>query len=217
MSKLHIPTVTPWDVFRVNRVKQSILNGRTQHTFTDEAAEKSVFDVAMAAMKAVAIGGQDKALRAVSLPTGYGKSTSAWAFIATMAQEDPEFSCAYVCPTARLCEQAQGGIEALLGPCSTTLWTNYHDTNRDENTEAEALANLGHVPTRLAEKSSLPERRIVIVSHGLLAEEIKHNKRTGIRYHNGNPRSVVFVDEHPELLAMVETKAFASLHGSGRF
>jgi hypothetical protein len=112
----------PYDA---TRRRQAKLHGRelTPHA---QAAGDVVFSTACEAADDVKHGRADVAMRSVSLATGVGKSTAAYAFIATMARVDRTFTTAYVVPTIKLAIEVQRGIEELLGPNTTTLWSSFH-------------------------------------------------------------------------------------------
>jgi hypothetical protein len=182
------------------RRQQASMQGR-ELTPIDHAAGDVVFNVAALAAMEVASGCSEVAMRAVSLSTGTGKSTSAYAFIAACAQAHSDFSAAYVVPTVKMGEEAQHGIEQLLGENTSTLWSWCHKHNRKD--EEAIKRELGHLPTRLVDRAELKSSRIIIVTHQMLRSETLSGRDIGVRKFNGQPRSVVFVDEHPELLDVV--------------
>jgi hypothetical protein len=197
-----------YDMYVETRQQQAARKHVPIYTPMDEAAGRIVFNVAMHAMDAVRQDSHDVAMRTCSLGTGAGKSTSAWAFVATLAKADPEFTCAYVVPTAKLGMEAQEGIEALLGEWSTMLWTSYHKAGSRDLTKCAEHFGADNIPTRLTDKAALRNARVVIVTHKTLADEIS-GKDLGVRHYQGRPRSVVFCDEHPELLHTCESTATA--------
>lgn len=184
------------------RETQMNLYGR-EFTEMDRKASQVIFDTALVAMDNVRSGKRTTCMQAVSLSTGVGKSTSAYAFIATLAKADPQFSAAYIVPTVKMAMEAQEGIEKLLGDGSTTLWSSYHKHKGVD--ERKALEELGEIPERRVAKADLLESRVVIVTHSLLKSEMEKGTKQGCTTYLGNPRSVVFIDEHPELLQLVET------------
>lgn len=160
-----------------------------------------VFDGCQRAEEAVRSGSRSTAMQVISLGTGLGKSTSTHAFIARRAMQDPEFSTAFVVPTIRMAIEAQAGIEKLLGEGTTTLWSSLH--RHKGGNERAAREELGFVPTRLVNREDLPTSRILIVTHSLLKEELKGKPHIGVTRYCGSPRSVVIIDEHPDLVDTV--------------
>lgn len=87
---------------------------------TDRKASQVVFNTAVEAIQDVKTGNLTTFMQAASLTTGLGKSTSAYAFIATFPQHDPEVSAAYVVPTIIMAEEAQlikPRQSAAFSPC----------------------------------------------------------------------------------------------------
>lgn len=176
-----------------------------EFTPIDQKASQVIFDAASRAIKEVDRGTKQSMMHVVSLGTGLGKSTSAFAFIATKASLDPEFTAAYVVPTIRMAIEAQEGIELLLGEGSTVLWSSYH--KHVGVNEQAAKAELGFVPTRRVNKADLPMSRIVIVTHRQLKHELEAGRDEGTMSYMGVPRKVVFIDEHPDLVDIFSAKS----------
>jgi hypothetical protein len=187
--------------FLETRKRQIDLHGR-ELTELDLQVSNVMFKTVTKAVEQVRSGSRRTCMQAVSLSTGLGKSSSAYALIATLVQEDPQFTAAYVVPTARMGMEAQNGIEQLLGEGKTFLWTSYHKHKGVDR--KRALDELGFVPSRTANKADLSQERVVIVTHSQLQHELKSGRNEGTLHYQGKPRSVVFIDEHPDLVEMVE-------------
>ena len=182
------------------RERQVRLHGRSL-TAMDRKASQVIFNTAIQAIENVKTGNRTTCMQAVSLSTGLGKSTSAYALIATFAQHDPQFSAAYVVPTIKMAIEAQEEIELLLGPNTTTLWSSYH---KHKGVDArKAVEALGFLPARTVNKADLPTSRIIIVTHDKLKHELQSRMKEGCTTYCGKPRSIVFIDEHPELVQVV--------------
>lgn len=144
-------------------------------------------------------------VEAVSITTGGGKSQSAYALIAAAASLDSDFTAAYIVPTVKMGIEAQEGIEALLGEGSTTLWSWCHkDKGRDTGRINEEL---GFVPDRVHSRSEIPQSRIVILTHKFLKAEMLSDIESGARHYMGMLRDLVFVDEHPDMVDIVDAQA----------
>ncbi len=190
--------------YLATRRHQMHLFGR-ELTEIDAKASLVVLDAALRATAEVERGTSHSTMQVVSLGTGLGKSTSSFALIATLARLDPKFTAAYVVPTIRMAIEAQEGIELLLGEGSTVLWSSFHKhTGIDE---VAAKAELGFVPTRRVNKADLPMSKIVIVTHRQLKYELETGRDEGTMAYMGTPRSIVFIDEHPELLDVLKAKS----------
>ncbi len=184
------------------RQEQMAMYGRP-FTEMDKKASDTIFNAALQAIENVRTGSRHTCMQAVSLATGLGKSTSAYALVATFAQQDPRFTAAYVVPTVKMAIEAQQGIEAILGPYSTTLWSSYHKHKGVDSKKAEE--ELGFLPDRLVNKLQLLTARIVIVTHGQLLHEMRTGQEQGTLKCEGKPRSIVFIDEHPDFVQILET------------
>lgn len=185
------------------REMQATLYGRPLTAFA-RAAGDVIFSTAVVAAEDVFISSRDAYVRAVALPTGSGKSTSAYAMIAACAEADPDFSAAYIVPTVKMGLEAQEGIEMLIGEGSTVLW-NYCTKHKGRD-ELEVERELGYLPTRVVNKACLPDSRIVILTHNFLEREIQERKDLGCRKYKGKPRSFIFIDEYPSLLEVIDMK-----------
>lgn len=174
-------------------------------TETDRLASQVVFNAAIDAIENVKTGNRSTCLQAVSLSTGLGKSTSAYAFIATFAKYDSDFSAAYIVPTIKMGEEAKKGIEAILGPRTVKLWTSLHKHKGVDTTKA--MQELGRIPEETSNKAELPTSRIIVITHGQLLRELRTGIDEGALNYMGTPRSVVFIDEDPELVQNVGATA----------
>jgi reverse gyrase len=179
--------------FKALRTKQLQLYNRVP-TVVDELVDHTVFKEAWAKVEAGRQGKTEVSIRALPLPTGSGKSTTTWAFIAAYAKHDPAFSCSYLVHTAAIAEDVQAGIEMLLGDGSTTLWTNYHDVHANE---ADARKKLGRVPVRKACKADIPNARVVVLTHRQLRLAALRGQDIGVLTYENAPRSLVVTDEYP--------------------
>jgi len=187
------------------------LHGRAV-TSTDDQVSKIMLDTSLQAMQNVQSGIRAPRVQVVPLDTGLGKSASAYALIAAFAKADITFSAAYVVPTIQMGIEAQHGIEELLGEHTTSLWTSLHKHSGVDR--KRAFEELGEVPTRVVDKSTLGAQRVIIVTHKQLEQELATGKAEGTLTFMGQPRSIVFIDEHPELVQQVQVtpEGVQSLH-----
>lgn len=202
MRLFHFMTITSAKSLYLQKREQQMQQFGRKFTQLEYQASLVVFDACQRAEKAVRTGSRSTSMQVVSLGTGMGKSTSTYAYIAERALRDSAFSAAFVVPTIRMAIEAQAAIEALLGAGSTTLWSSHHK-HKGVN-ERLAREELGFVPTRLVNKEDLPTSRIIIVTHSLLKEELKGKPHIGVTRYCGSLRSVVIIDEHPDLVEIVK-------------
>ncbi|MES2832859.1 MAG: hypothetical protein V4695_12815 [Pseudomonadota bacterium] len=201
------------DRFHEMRAQQINQHGRAVNS-TDKQVSEIVLQASLKAIQHVQAGTRATRMQAVPLGTGLGKSSSAYALIAAFAMGDMSFSAAYVVPTIKMAEEAQAGIEALTGEGCTALWSSLHKHKGVDR--KKAFDELGHVPTRVVDKRTLGAQRIVIVTHKQLEQELESGKAEGVLHYLSQPRSIVFIDEHPDLLqqAQVTTGDVEGLHAS---
>ena len=192
--------------------EQQIQQHRRAMNSTDTHVSKIVLEAALESIQNVQNGIRSTRVQAVPLGTGLGKSSSAYALIAAFAMNDLTFSAAYVVPTIKMAIEAQEGIEALTGEGSTTLWSSLHKHKGVDR--KKAFDELGFIPERTVDKSTLGARRIIIVTHSALEQELESGKSEGVLHFMGRFRSVVFIDEHPELVQQVRStpEAVQNLH-----
>ena len=189
------------DRFYQMRKHQIQQHGRAV-TNTDQQVSKIILDASLMAIQNVQSGISKTRVQAVPLGTGLGKSSSAYSLIAAFALNDPSFSAAYCVPTIKMGIEAQEGIEALTGEGSTALWTSLHRHKGVD--KKKAFEELGFIPDRLVDKRTLGGQRIIIVTHKQLEQELKTEKAEGILSFMSQPRSIVFIDEHPDLVQQVQ-------------
>jgi hypothetical protein len=186
--------------FAAARLEQAQKHGRPLTPF-DNAIGDAVLRAATLAMEDVAKGRDDVAFRVVTAPTGSGKSCSAAAVIASAFRSDPQFTCAYVVETIRQADEMGEVIAELIGRDNVTVWTSAHDTKADPEGVAAEHGRLT-MPTSCRE--ALRSARVAVCTHRLWKDEATSGTERGARSCNGRRRSVVFVDEHPTLVALIE-------------
>ena len=185
------------------RAVQAELHGKTLNPF-DVAVGRVVLQGSKLAMADVAGSCTDKVFRVVSAPTGSGKSTGAAAVISAALGVIPGFSCAYVVETIRQADEIGLLIGQLIGNDNVTVWTSAHDDRLDQDgrTEAEAEHGTLHMPP--CSRASLVSSRVIVVTHALWKGEMTGTVDQGVRRYRGRRRSILFVDEHPDLVRLIE-------------
>ncbi len=182
------------------RRHQTMVNGRTLTPFDTKVGDV-IFHAARLAMEDV-IAGRPK-VRVVSAPTGSGKSQSSIALAVAGLRQDPTFSAAFVVETASQAEQVYRDIVALLDDEETkdvVVWSTAHDIGTTDDT---SLAEYKVRPERRFARADLRRARIVIVTHRKWMAEMTRGADTGVRHLQGRPRSLIFIDENPNLVKLV--------------
>jgi hypothetical protein len=192
-------TSTLAGAFARRREAQAVLRGRSLTPFDIKVGE-AVFNGAMLAMED-AEKDRDVSFRVVSCPTGSGKTSASLAFIAAAFETDPGFTAAYVTDTIAQAEEVRRELALLVGGENVTCWTSKHDAveNPDSSFDWKGTRPAFH-PVR----SDLSEARLVVATHTAWKGELEGDRRRGIRFLGVRRRSVVFVDEHPDLVRMIE-------------
>ena len=163
-----------------------------------------VFEIAHQALAADGGIWCNSPLKVASAPTGSGKTTAAIAFIAGMARTDRSSTAAYIVQTVSAAEDLrQEMMLALDHPEDLVCWTSAHCRNRSEST---ALAYNLPADTPLVHKSAMSSAKILITTHYQWMAEVEKNQDNGVALYKSHfDRDIVFVDEAPELLELLET------------
>jgi len=98
---------------------------------------KSVCRAAELAMSDLEFNPEQPKYRLVSAPTGGSKTSSSIALLAMLANEDPEFSGAYICKTIEECEAQYINLKKLVDPSILAVLTSLHMFNPKPNLVAE--------------------------------------------------------------------------------
>ncbi len=185
------------------RVVQADLHGKTLNPF-DRDVGRVVLRGSTLAMDDVRQDRSDKVFRVVSAPTGSGKSCGAAAVISAAMRVVPMFTRAYVVETIRQADEIGLLIGELVGNDSVTVWTSAHDDRLDEDQRADAVEDHGTLHMPPCNRDSLKDARVIVVTHALWKREMTSGVDHGVRQYQGRRRSVVFVDEHPSLVRLIE-------------
>ena len=163
-----------------------------------------VFEIAHQALISEGGSGTNAPLKVVSSPTGSGKTTAAVAFIAGLQRTNRDSTAAYVVQTVSAAEDLrQEMMQTLDHPEDLVCWTSAHCRNRSESTAA--AYNLPP-ETPLVHKSALKSAKLIITTHYQWMAEVEKDQDNGVALYKSHfDRDVVFVDESPELLELLET------------
>jgi len=184
------------------RKQQIIKDHHRPVTAYDDQASEAVWAVAQGAE-----GDKTKAaIYSLSLPTGAGKSMSSVAYCAARYKTDPSFSCGIFVNEIREAVVMQKELEKLVGECCSKLWSHLHrKAHRNKRIDDRAKEQLGQIPERLVSKHELSRCRVIFGTHHALKNDIQSGRKNFTHYKD-NPRSICFVDEHPELAVVASVQ-----------
>ena len=174
-----MPTPLLSRAFDDARVVQADLHGKPLNPF-DRDVGRVVLQGSTLAMDDVRQDRSDKVFRVVSAPTGSGKSCGAAAVISAAMRVIPGFTCAYVVETIRQADEIGLLIGELVGNSNVTVWTSAHDDKLDEDQRAEAMEDHGTLHMSPCSRDSLPDARIIVVTHALWKREMTSGVDLGV-------------------------------------
>lgn len=141
-----------------------------------------------------------KTFNVVSAPTGSSKTQSAIAFASMMYLRDPNFTCAFVVEEIKHAEEIYKELSLEIECKDLGVWTGFHDTKKHN---PEDVPKYGFNPT-LTTLDEVKVKRIVIYTHSKWLNEIESNKDFGVRQFRGKSRDVLFIDEQPSVIQIIE-------------
>lgn len=184
------------------RTQMASFQGR-ELTASDHKAADVIFTASVSALEQHNCP-ESAPLTFVSLPTGFGKTTNAICFLAAAWKTDASFSGAYLVPTIKLAEEVIAQLEALVGPSNAAVYSRFHKPDRDP---AQAREALGYVPDRVTSRDQLIKTRLIVVTHEMWLTELRKAKPFGVSLYGNTARSIVYIDESPNLLEVLEVSA----------
>ena len=204
-------TIPSLSAVHIVRERQCRLLGR-DYSATDRRATDTLYNSACLALSDIASNKTSVSFRVCSMPTGYGKSNSAIAFMVAAAAADPEFSAVYVCKERRFAEQTADLIDALsaqvIGRPLSLVYTAAHADRHNRATERRWFEEhyndfVPSISRPVVRKEDLQHARIIVVTHKSWLSEIESDGDTGVRFFKGR-RRLSFVDEQPEMVNIIE-------------
>jgi hypothetical protein len=162
---------------------------------------RSVCRAAELAMSDLEFNPDQPKYRLVSAPTGGSKTSSSIALLAMLANEDPEFSAAYICRTIEECEAQYRNLKKLVDPSILAVFSSLHMFNPKPHLVAEKK-EINVVASDHFEPESLQKKQLVITTHSRWENEIKSSKDLGVRKFRDRRRNLIIVDEEPELCSI---------------
>lgn len=187
--------------FGLMRERQARLQDREQTAFDAKV------DALLWRVSELALGdsrGDHPKLRVASAPTGSGKTMASLALVAAGLAADPGFTAGIVVEYIEAADQVYRHLLALLPEelhGEVAVWTSAHDTaGKGRKTKDEH----GFIPQRRFPRAALDTARIAIGTHKRFLAAVERGRADGLTHHQGNRRSIVFVDETPTLVKVVE-------------
>jgi hypothetical protein len=159
---------------------------------------RSVCRAAELAMSDLEFNADQPKYRLVSAPTGGSKTSSSIALLAMLANEDPEFSAAYICTTIEECEAQYSNLKKLVDPSILAVFSSLHMFNPKPHLVAEKK-EINVVASDHFEPECLQKKQLVITTHSRWENEIKSSKDLGVRKYRDRRRNLIIVDEEPKL------------------
>lgn len=161
-----------------------------------------IYDISYAALSTDYKAPGNAPLKVASAPTGSGKTTSAIAFIAALQRTEPTATAVYCCETVNACESLRLELtEALDDPSQLKCWTSAHCANASESTVA--TYGLGDEVPR-TQKSAMRKSPLLITTHAQWLQEAETGVDNGVAMCNGWERDLIYIDENPTLLELIE-------------
>jgi hypothetical protein len=144
-------------------------------------------------------------LRVASAPTGSGKTSVSVVIAVAGLMADPSFTAGFVLQFAKSVEDVYQDILRLLPEelhDEVAVWTTAHD---EKTPDAVSELDFNFVPKRRFNKDALKKARVVLGTHHKLLEDLSRSRTSSLTAFQGRPRSVVWVDETPDLVALLPT------------
>jgi hypothetical protein len=192
---------SPFHQFHTEAFLQMI--GRAPSAF-----ERATADALWSAYLTMPTSGKVHAFTALSAATGAGKTTSACALMAYLA--DQGLSCAYVAPSIAVAEEVHRHLLTLTKPVSSkkntldvtffsvACYSSVHKANASPRT-LDTYADQGVTPSAQYTEDQFKAAQIVITTHERWRHELTTEQDLGVLRCNGKERALVVVDEEPEL------------------
>ena len=166
----------------------------------NRAVSDIVFSAGMMALDDTRSGKQSKTFKVVSAPTGSGKTNSVLAFIIAAAKHDPEFTCGLIVEEIVHAEENYRALCEELSPDVVGVWSSYHDPRSHREVDFDKY---GFKPT-MTHLDEMPSKRVVVFTHAKWQSEMSSGKDFGVRKCNGKLRDVLFIDEQPDAIQIME-------------
>ena len=192
------------DINKFNKAMDQLVESYADDKKVTEFERKvgrSVCRAAELAMSDLEFNPDQPKYRLVSAPTGGSKTSSSIALLAMLANEDPEFSAAYICRTIEECEAQYRNLKKLVDPSILAVFSSLHMFNPKPHLVAEKK-EINVVASDHFEPESLQKKQLVITTHSRWENEIKSSKDLGVRKYRDRRRNLIIVDEEPELCSI---------------
>lgn len=152
------------------------------------------------AMQNTRSGNSASKFNVVSAPTGSSKTQSAVAYAITKYLIDPEFTCAFIVEEIKQAQEIYVELLKEISPNDLGVWTSYHDVVKSDVADHDKY---GFTP-ELTTQEAVKNKRVAIYTHNRWHFETADDKDLGVRKHKGKLRDVLFIDEQPASVQILE-------------
>ncbi|ACA20670.1 hypothetical protein M446_6407 [Methylobacterium sp. 4-46] len=174
--------------------KQAHERGRSISAFSQSVAQ-SILDAGLAACDDR--DHQREQYRVVSAPTGSGKSSYAWAFVAALIEAVPGSSAVFLCETIHQCEDTYNELLKLVSSDDLAIWTSAHDLAKPLDTIERTHQ---FTPAARFRTTDLSDRRVIVVTHAFY----KGPRGSLARRYQAEERTLTIIDEKPTEVAIFD-------------
>ena len=160
------------------------------------AVSDVIYTTALKALVDTRGGIDDGKFKVVSAPTGSSKTTSAIAFAAAGHAAMDDFTCCFVVEEIRAAKEIYRQLTDYIQDGSVAIWTSQNDAKKLSEDYT------GDIPRFSIDQ--MRETRIVVFTHKKWVGEMARGVDEGVRLYKGVPRDVLFVDEQPSVIDIIE-------------
>jgi hypothetical protein len=170
----------------------------------DIAIAKAIATASCKAINESIVGKKNVSFNVVTAPTGAGKTSNSLAYAVARRKIDKTFTVAFIVKTVLQCEELYKDLMSLaddkMGK-DIVVWSSAHDRKgKPEKIKDE----YGFIGSGLYFAEELKSAPIVIITHNKWLAEVEMNKDNGVRCCKGNRRDLVYIDENPDLVSLIE-------------
>ena len=170
----------------------------------DNKMTKAIATASSKAVQEVRDSRKNVAFNVVTAPTGAGKSTGSAAYAIASRKVDPNFTAAFIVKTTQQCQEVYDSLLAITHDdmkSDIVVWSGAHDSKTRDEQKLKKFKFVGKPQYRAEDLKSAP---IIVVTHNKWLSEVEKDTDNGIRKCDGFPRDLVYIDENPDLVSLVE-------------
>ena len=193
------------DINKFNKAMDQLVESYADDKKVTEFERKvgaSVCRAAELAMSDFKLNSNQPKFRVVSAPTGGSKTSSSIALLSLLANENKEFSGAYICKTIEECEEHYRTLKKLVDNDQLAVFNSLHKTNASPSLMLEKKRELGLEIEDHFDSNDLNNTRLIITTHTRWMKEEEYQTDLGVRKYKGIHRDLIVVDEEPDLFSI---------------